>query len=346
MRGTCWLLAPATSRSYPPPLLGVDNSTAASDHNYPATTEIGPVERRKGVPMPGPEDPQALLERALTAARQGAALASRLRSDGIGTVETKSTVTDMVTSADRAVEELISRLLLDGHPTDELLAEEASAAAQPIRAPTDDGSRTKAGPTDASPTPVGGTRWVVDPIDGTVNYVYGIPHYAVSIAAEVAGAVVAGVVVNVATGEEWTAVAGGGAWRAGGGRARDQLHGPSAGELNRALVATGFGYDARRRRHQAAVVAELLPRVRDIRRFGAAALDLCAVAEGRFDAYYEKGLAAWDQAAGVLIATEAGVRVTGLRGMEPGPAMVLAAPAPLHSLLHDLLVAFDADGGP
>ncbi len=132
----------------------------------------------------------------------------------------------------------------------------------------------------------GTVRWIVDPIDGTVNYLYGLPHYAVSLAAEVDGEVVAGVVRNAATGEEWTATAGGGAWRDG-----RRLTGSPATDLGQALVATGFGYDAARRAHQAAVLAELIPRVRDIRRFGAAALDLCLAAEGRVDAYYEKGLA-------------------------------------------------------
>jgi myo-inositol-1(or 4)-monophosphatase len=184
-------------------------------------------------------------------------------------------------------------------------------------------------------------RWVVDPIDGTVNYVYGIPHYAVSIAAEVDGVAVAGVVRNVETGEEWTAVRGGGAWRAG-----VRLTGSGETVLDRALIATGFGYAAARRAHQAGVVAHLLPRVRDIRRFGAASLDLCAAAEGRVDGYFEKGLGPWDHAAGGLIAQEAGLRVTGLRGAAAGPELVLAAPEGLYQHLHDLLVTLDADGGP
>jgi len=274
----------------------------------------------------GVDDREALLERALRAARAGAALAAERRAGGVGEVRTKTTETDVVTSADRAVEALVRAQLLDGHPEDRVLGEEEGEGDHP---------------TDPA-APACGVRWIVDPIDGTVNYVYGIPHYAVSIAAEVAGVVVAGVVVNVGTGEEWTAVLGGGAWRNG-----VRLSGPAmVDDLGRALIATGFAYDALRRRHQGAVVAALLPRVRDIRRFGAAALDLCAVAEGRVDGYFEKGLALWDRAAGELVAAEAGVLVTGLRGAPSGPEMVLAAPAPVYKQLRDLLEEFDADGGP
>jgi myo-inositol-1(or 4)-monophosphatase len=220
------------------------------------------------------------------------------------------------------VEALIARLLLDGHPDERMLGEEG-------------------GESDPAGNGIGGVRWVVDPIDGTVNFVYGLPHYAVSVAAEVDGEVVAGVVVNAATGEQWHAVRGAGAWRDG-----TRLTGPDVGRLDSALVATGFGYDAARRSHQAAVLTGVLPRVRDIRRFGAAALDLCALAEGRFDAYYEKGLGPWDLAAGGLIAAEAGLLVTGLRGAAAGSAMVLAAPPAIHGALHELLVELDADGGP
>src|SRR5690606_9472555 len=155
------------------------------------------------------------------------------------------------------------------------------------------------------------------------------------------GHVVAGVVRNVVTGDEWTAVRGGGAWRNG-----VRLTGSRVASLDVALVATGFGYDAARRAHQAAVPSGALPPARDIRRMGAASLDLCAAAEGLVDAFYERGLAVWDRAAGGLIAQEAGLLVTGLRGAPPGPAMVLAAPPSVHADLHDLLVDLDADGGP
>jgi myo-inositol-1(or 4)-monophosphatase len=152
---------------------------------------------------------------------------------------------------------------------------------------------------------------------------------------------VAGVVHNAANGEEWTAVRGDGAWRDG-----NRLGGSGVTVLSQALVATGFGYDSARRAHQAKVIVHVLPRIRDIRRFGAAALDLCAAAEGRVDAFFEKGLGPWDSAAGGLIAAEAGLRVTGLAGRPPSPDMVLAAPPAIYQELHDLLVSLDADGGP
>jgi myo-inositol-1(or 4)-monophosphatase len=149
------------------------------------------------------------------------------------------------------------------------------------------------------------------------------------------------VVVNAVSGDEWTAVRGGGAWRAG-----VRLAGSAVRSLDRALVATGFGYDSARRAYQARVLTEVLPVVRDIRRFGAASLDLCAAAEGRVDAYYERGLGPWDMAAGGLIAQEAGLLVTGLSGTQAGPAMLVAAPPALHAPLHDLLVRLEADAGP
>jgi myo-inositol-1(or 4)-monophosphatase len=151
----------------------------------------------------------------------------------------------------------------------------------------------------------------------------------------------AGVVINAAPGDEWTATRGGGAGR-GDRRLRPSVRTP----LDHSLVGTGFGYDAKRRAHQGVVVAALITRVRDIRRFGAAALDLCSVAEGTLDAYFEKGLNPWDHAAGGLIATEAGATVAGLRGAPPGLDMVVAAPPAIFGPLHDLLVELDADGGP
>jgi myo-inositol-1(or 4)-monophosphatase len=260
-----------------------------------------------------------LLELAVTVARRAAKLVRARRAEGIADVGTKSTVTDLVTEADRAVERLIVEQIRQRRPHDDLLGEEY-------------GEANLAG-ADRHST----VRWVVDPIDGTVNFVYGLPVYAVSIAAQIAGHSVAGVVVNAATGEEWTASRGGGAWRDG------RILRPSAvTDLGQALVATGFAYDAAVRAEQAAVVAGVLPRVRDIRRFGAASVDLCYVAEGRFDAYFERGLNPWDHAAAGLVAVEAGLVVTGLRGAPPGGDMVLAAPPALHGPLHDLLVSFNA----
>ena len=262
--------------------------------------------------------PAELLSLAVTVARDGAATARRMRAAAITDVETKSTDTDVVTAADKAVERQVVEALHAARPGDGVLGEEY-------------------GDTSGN----GAVRWILDPIDGTVNYLYGLPNYAVSLAAEVGGVVVAGVVINAATGDEWTATLGGGAWR--GDR---RLTGSVRTSLAQTLVGTGFGYDAERRQHQGAVLARLITRVRDIRRFGAAALDLAAVAEGTLDAYFEKGLNPWDHAAGGLIAAEAGLIVAGLRGAPAGLAMVLAAPPAIFGALHDALVELDADGGP
>jgi myo-inositol-1(or 4)-monophosphatase len=281
----------------------------------------------QGPPVRPPAGPDAarLLEVAVTVARAAADLVVRRRAAGVGRVDTKSTATDPVTAADRAAERLVVELLARYRPGDAVLGEESGQT----------GGTDAGGGTDASG---GAVRWVVDPIDGTVNYVYNLPQYAVSVAAELAGVPVAGVVRNAVSGEEWTAVRGEGAWRDG-----RRLRGSGVTDLTGALVATGFGYAPQRRARQAAVLAQVLPRVRDIRRFGAASLDLCFAAEGRVDAYYEQGLKAWDHAAGGLVASEAGLLVSGLRGKPPGPAMVVAAPPRLHQALHDLLVTLDAD---
>jgi myo-inositol-1(or 4)-monophosphatase len=280
------------------------------------------------------KDPSAaqLLELAVTVAREAAELARGRRRVGIGPVTTKSTATDPVTATDRAVERLIVTRLREARGHDTFLGEEYGAA---LGEPSFDGPQASAGEA------AGRVRWVVDPIDGTVNFMYGIPQYAISIAAEVDGVVVAGVVRNAATGDEYTAVVGGGA-RCDG----DLLHGSPVTDLRQSLVATGFGYDPARRAHQAQALVHILPRVRDIRRFGAASLELCGAAQGRVDAYFEKGLGPWDHAAGALVATEAGLRVSGLRGRGPGPELVLAAPPGIYDALHDLLVEADADGGP
>jgi myo-inositol-1(or 4)-monophosphatase len=266
-----------------------------------------------------------LLALAVPIAREAAATARRMRAEAITDVETKSTSTDVVTAADRAVERQVIGALRSARPGDGVLGEEY-------------GDSTGQASTGQAP---GGVRWVLDPIDGTVNYLYGLPSYAVSLAAEVDGTVRAGVVINAATGEEWTATLGGGAWRDG-----HRLRCSDRTELAQALVGTGFGYDAKRRAHQGVVVAQLITQVRDIRRIGAAALDLCSVAEGALDAFFEKGLNPWDHAAGGLVAGEAGATVAGLSGAPPGPAMVVVAPPGLFGALHDLLVELDAAGGP
>ncbi len=260
----------------------------------------------------------ALLALAVDVVRRAGALVLAGRASAADDVSTKSTPTDVVTAVDRAAERLVVEALHDERPGDAVLGEEG-------------------GQTEGS----GPVRWVIDPIDGTVNFLYGLPAYAVSLAAEVDGVAVVGAVYNPAIDELWTAIRGKGAWLDG-----RRLHGSAVQTLDAALVATGFGYDAQRRRSQAAVVATLLPEVRDIRRFGAASLDLCSAATGRVDAYFERGLAAWDLAAGGLIASEAGLLVSGLRGAVAGPDMVLAAPPALHAALHDRLVDLGADAGP
>jgi myo-inositol-1(or 4)-monophosphatase len=244
-----------------------------------------------------------LLALAVDTAREAADLVVRGRSSAGEQVGTKSSPVDVVTAVDTASERLIADRLLGARPDDGLLGEEGGAR-----------------------TGTSGVRWVVDPIDGTVNFLYGLPAYAVSIAAEVDGVVVAGAVLNVATEELFTAVRGGGA-RLSAPRLPEPvaLACSAPPSLDRTLVSTGFGYRSEDRRAQGVVVAELLPRVRDIRRFGSAALDLCAVAAGRVDAYYELHLNPWDHAAGALIAAEAGVVVTGLPGRPFAEPMAIAA---------------------
>ncbi|GLU49044.1 inositol monophosphatase family protein [Nocardiopsis ansamitocini] len=259
-------------------------------------------------------DPHDLLALALRAAEDAGALAARGQA-GIAVLDTKSSPTDVVTEMDRAAEELIREVLLGARPGDAILGEEGGAAE----------GRS-------------GVRWLVDPIDGTVNYLYGRPDWAVSIAAEADGVVVAGVVFAPARGTVYTAVLGEGATRDGS----PITAAPRVG-LGLALVGTGFGYAAQRRVHQAAVLSEVVPRVRDIRRAGAAALDLCAVADGQLNAYYERGLHPWDWGAGALVAQEAGARVGGLRGLGPNGDLTLAAAPGLFEELHNLLEPLGAD---
>jgi myo-inositol-1(or 4)-monophosphatase len=249
-----------------------------------------------------------LLDIALEAATAaGALLASAERPQ---VLSTKSSPTDVVTQMDRAAEALITRTIRAARPDDAFLAEESGAAGE-----------------GAS-----GVRWVIDPLDGTVNYLYGLPDWAVSIAAEVDGTVVAGVVEVPTRGETFSAVRGRGAWLDSAGGRRELRCGPGP-ELSQALVATGFGYRAERRRVQGEVVAALLPRIRDIRRAGSAAVDLCNVAAGRVDGYYERGLNPWDYAAGGLVAEEAGAVVAGLHGEAASTSMAIAAGQKLYPLL-------------
>jgi myo-inositol-1(or 4)-monophosphatase len=227
---------------------------------------------------------------------------------------TKSSPTDVVTALDQASEELIRARIKAVRPDDAILGEEGGS------------------------TGGGRVRWIVDPIDGTVNFLYGVPEWAVSIAVEVDGEVIAGVVNVVPRGEIFTAVKGEGAWLAG-----ERLRCNTGVPLERALIATGFGYESRRRKVQAEVLAHVLPRVRDIRRGGSAASDLCSVAAGRVDGYYERGPQYWDYAAGGLIAAEAGARVGGLAGKPYNPELTLCAAPGLFEELHDLLVPLDPE---
>jgi myo-inositol-1(or 4)-monophosphatase len=269
-----------------------------------------------------------LLDLARTIALEAGELAARRRSEGVAVAATKSTIVDVVTEADREVERLVLGRLQDARPADGVLGEEGASVAG-----------------------TSGLTWVVDPIDGTVNYLYGIPHYAVSIALvelpDGAGEpdpltwrALAGVVLNPATGEIFTAKAGEGAFC--GDR---RIHVGEPVELDVALIATGFAYAASTRAFQGEVVARLLPKVRDIRRQGTASLDLCFVADGRYDAYFERTLSPWDHAAGALIAREAGARVTGMRGAAPSRDLVLVAEPSVAERLEallDELGAFDA----
>jgi myo-inositol-1(or 4)-monophosphatase len=268
-------------------------------------------------------DPQALTALATSVARE----AADLLMSGYGqaaVVQTKSSPTDIVTEMDRAAEQLIRDRLLAARPADAILGEE--------------GGQT--GPVLAG---AGTVRWIVDPLDGSVNYLYGLPDWAVSIAAEVAGVVVAGVVSVPLRRSLYTATLGGGAWLESGWRDEPQRLACNSGvALARALVATGFGYSAGQRAAQGRVAAVVLPQVRDIRRTGSAATDLCSLAAGLVDAYFEQGVHEWDIAAGGLIAREAGAFMGGLNGQPAGEAMTIAAEAPLFRSLHDLLSSLDA----
>jgi len=248
-------------------------------------------------------DPRALLDLAVDTARVAAELVARGRATAAGQVDVKSSPTDVVTAVDKASERLVVGRLLGARPEDGVLGEEG-----------------------ADRPGTSGVRWVIDPIDGTVNFLYGLPIYAVSIAAEVDGQVQAGAVLNAATGELFTATLGGGSFVTVPG-ADDAVRLESRGpvSLEQTLVGTGFSYRVEERRAQGAVVARLLTRVRDIRRVGSSALDICSVAAGRMDAYYEQGLKPWDHAAAGLIAAEAGVVLGGLPGIPFGERMAVAA---------------------
>jgi myo-inositol-1(or 4)-monophosphatase len=277
-------------------------------------------------------DPGALLHIAVDAAGEaGRLLASGRGDERPEVVDTKSSPTDVVTEMDRRSEALITERIHAIRPGDAILGEEGGQ--------TDGGSGADAVEGQAR------VRWVVDPLDGTVNYLYGLPDWAVSIAVEVDGTIVAGVVEVPGFGETFTAVAGQGAWlhRHDGPETAVALRCNSGVALGQALVGTGFGYDSGRRRVQGEVVAALLPQVRDIRRGGSAAVDLCSVAAGRLDAFFERGLNYWDYAAGGLIAREAGALVGGLCGRPESTAMTVAAGPDLFHYLETFLTRLDPE---
>jgi myo-inositol-1(or 4)-monophosphatase len=242
-----------------------------------------------------------LLDLAVRVAVDAADLVRRRRREGVEVSGTKSSPVDIVTEVDKAAEQLIFEQLLGARPGDGFLGEE--------------GARSESS---------SGVEWIVDPIDGTVNFVYGIPHYAVSIAAALGGETVAGVVVNVHSGELFTATKGGGAHLDGSPLSVGDV---PAAPLAQRLVGTGFNYVADVKIAQTVAVSALLHEVRDIRRMGSAALDLCAVASGRVDAYVEEGLNPWDAAAGGLVATEAGAVLTRVGGAGGKDCYVCARPA-------------------
>lgn len=242
-----------------------------------------------------------------------------MRSSGVQVAETKSSLTDVVTEADQLAETMVVEMLKRTRPEDAILGEEGTS---------------HSGTT--------GITWIIDPIDGTVNYLYDLPAYCVSIAACVADSTafadgqraIAAAVYNPQTDELFVSAQGQGATRNG-----TQIHVNSAVSLDTSLVATGFGYTAERRSEQAAILTRVLPKIRDIRRIGTAAYDLCLLASGRVDAYYERGIQPWDYAAGALIATEAGATVLGRNeGAPAGEPLFVAAHAEIVRQLRDLIV--------
>ena len=256
----------------------------------------------------------------MTIARQTAlaagSLAALRRAEGVEVAASKSSPVDIVTAADRETEALIRSLIADARPNDGFFGEESDASG---------GSS--------------GLTWVVDPIDGTVNFLYGLPAWAVSVAVvegdpdPATWNALAGVVVGPAAGETYRASAGGGAWLGDTRLAVNQ-----GVELPYALVATGFSYSSETRAAQAEILRTILPRVRDIRRIGSAALDLSYLAAGRLDVHFERGLNPWDHAAGGLIAREAGAKVGGVGGAAESAAMTIAAEPALFDAFEGLLI--------
>ncbi len=254
-----------------------------------------------------------LLEVAVEAARAAAGELLGRFGGRVAGVHAKSTPTDLVSDADLAAEAAIAKVLADRRPGDAILSEEGGVTAG------------------------GSVRWVVDPLDGTVNFLFGIPVFAVSVACEDTDGTIAGVVLDPIREESFTATRSDSPKLNG-----TEIHGSRRSELATAMVATGFGYDAAVRARQAVVLTSVLPRVRDIRRAGAAAIDLCWCACGRYDAYYERGVHKWDAAAGGLIASRAGLEVRPLAGSALDPPGLIAAPP---ALIDELFGLVEPAGG-
>jgi myo-inositol-1(or 4)-monophosphatase len=264
---------------------------------------------------------QELLDIAISVAQVSGEMVLERRRGHVEVADTKSTLNDVVTQVDRDSEQLIKDMLHSARPQDGFLGEEGGS-----------GESTS------------GITWVVDPIDGTVNFLYGIPHYAVSIAA-VEGQpepdqwnVLAGVVFNPATGEMFHAAKGNGALL---GNHSISVAAPV--QIENALLLTGFAYAKRYRRAQGELMQEILPRVRDIRRLGTASLDLAYVAAGRANIYFERTLSPWDHAAGELIVREAGGVVTGFGDLAPGREAIFAGQREMVARMKDLVAQFDGD---
>ncbi|MER8000901.1 inositol monophosphatase family protein [Streptomyces sp. NPDC095613] len=262
-------------------------------------------------PRPDADLSAELLTLALEAAHRAGALLRDGRPDDLAVAATKSSPIDVVTEMDIAAEKLITGYIAERRPDDGFLGEEGASSAG-----------------------TSGVRWIVDPLDGTVNYLYGLPTWSVSVAAEHEGETLVGVVEIPMRAETFRAVRGGGAFL------NDRpVRCRPAPPLDQALVSTGFNYVTAVRAHQAEIAQKLIPRLRDIRRGGSAAADLSDVAAGRLDGYYERGLHPWDLAAGELIAREAGALTGGRPGARPdGDLTVAASPGvfePLQALLEE-----------
>ena len=253
-------------------------------------------------------EPAELRDLALQAGRLVAA-EIKYAAGQTNSLGTKSSPTDIVTTIDTWAEKEIMNFLNAQRPNDEIIGEEGTAVA---------GSS--------------GVKWIIDPIDGTTNFFYGLPGFTISIGVAINEEIIAGVIIDPTSGEEFAAASKMGATSNG-----REIRVSSVSDLSQALVATGFSYLAEKRLSQGKVLSEVLPKIRDIRRSGSAAYDLSCVANGKVDAYFEQGLNLWDIAAGLIIIKEAGGKVSDLEGNFPTGEYVIAAPSVIHGQLLELL---------